>query len=110
MDDDEPSLLWLETLLPVCIASLIEPGHLTWPQLVSKLTVGPARLLDLEQGTLAPGADADVTIIDPNLTWTVDAVRFASKSRNTPFHGQTLRGRARYTIVAGEVRYRCRAT
>jgi dihydroorotase len=103
-------IVGLETLLPVCIAALIEPGHLTWLELVRKLTVGPARLLGLEQGTLAPGADADVTIIDPKLTWTVDAVRFASKSRNTPFHGQTLRGRARYTIVAGEVRYRWRAT
>ena len=110
LDQAPFGIVGLETLLPICIAALIEPGHLTWPELVRKLTVGPATLLGLERGTLAPGAEADVTIIDPQMTWTVDAARFASKSRNTPFHGQALRGRARYTIVGGEVRYRCRAT
>jgi dihydroorotase len=110
LDQAPFGIVGLETLLPVCIAALIEPGHLTWPEFVRTLTVGPARLLGLKRGSLASGGDADVTVIDPKLDWTVDAVRFASKSRNTPFHGRTLRGRARYTIVGGEVRYRWRAT
>jgi dihydroorotase len=109
LDQAPFGIVGLETVLPVCIAALIEPGHLTWPELVRTLTMGPARLLGLERGTLAPGAEADVTIIDPQLTWKVDAARFASKSRNTPFHGRTLRGRARYTIVGGEVRELTRA-
>jgi dihydroorotase len=96
----------LETLLPVCIQTLIEPGHLTWPQLISKLTVGPARLLGLKAGTLAPGAPADVTVIDPAVSWTIDAAAFRSKSRNTPFDGWDVHGRAVYTIVGGEIRYR----
>lgn len=96
----------LETLVPLCIKALIEPKHLKWPALLRALTVGPARLLNIPKGTLSPGADADVTLIDPEARWTVDAARFASKSRNTPFHGWDVRGRAVCTIVSGEVRYR----
>jgi len=96
----------LETLLPICIQTLIEPGHLDWPALIAKLTTGPAELLQLDRGTLRPGAVADVTVIDPRDEWTVDAARFASLSRNTPFDGRTVRGRARYTIVGGQIRHR----
>ena len=88
-------IVGLETLLPVCVKSLIEPGHLTWPQLIAKLTTGPASILGIQKGTLAPGADADVTIIDPQTQWTVAPEQFRSKSRNTPFGGWELRGRAR---------------
>jgi dihydroorotase len=96
-------IVGLETLLPVCIRALIEPGRLTWPQLLSKLTIGPARLLGLDAGTLASGAVADITVIDPQCEWTIDASRFRSLSRNTPFHGWKVRGRAAHTIVAGAV-------
>lgn len=106
LDQAPYGIVGLETLLPLCIEALIEPDHLTWPALLRTLTVGPARLLQVPKGTLAPGADADVTIIDPHAQWTVDAAHFASKSRNTPFHGRTVRGRAVCTIVNGEVRYR----
>lgn len=95
----------LETLLPLCVEALIEPGHLDWPQLVEKLTVGPARLLGLTAGTLQPGCPADVTIINPNEPWRIDADEFRSLSRNTPFDGRPVRGRVRYTIVAGEMRF-----
>ncbi|MDE2506434.1 MAG: dihydroorotase [Planctomycetota bacterium] len=98
-------IVGLETLLPITIKSLIEPGHLTWPDVIRKLTIEPAKLLGIAKGTLAPGADADVTIIDPETRWTIDASKFVSKSRNTPFHGWEVRGRARTVIVAGEVRY-----
>ena len=95
----------LETTLGLTITRLIEPGHLDWPTLLAKLTINPARVLGLSKGTLRPGADADVTIIDPQARWTVDADAFRSKSASTPLAGMELRGRATHTIVGGEVRY-----
>jgi dihydroorotase len=97
-------IVGLETLLPLCIQALIEPGILTWPQLIAKLTTGPARVLGIDKGTLRPGADADVTLIDPEVAWTIDASQFRSKSRNTPFDGWNVRGRARAVVVRGQVR------
>lgn len=100
-------IVGLETLIPVCIEALIDPGHLTWPKLIAKLTSGPAQILGLEgRGTLATGVDADVTVIDPEVRWTVDPNRFRSKSRNTPLAGRTMRGRCKLAIVGGEIRYR----
>ncbi len=98
-------VIGLETLLPVCIAALIEPGHLTWPQLIRKLAVNPGEILGIERGTLQPEADADVTIIDPTAEWTVDVHNFRSKSRNCPFTGLKVRGRAQTVIVSGEVKH-----
>ena len=72
------------------------------PRLVAMLTVNPARLLGLDRGTLSVGAPADVTLLDPDRAWTVDKNSFASKGRNTPFDGWTLRGRAVRTIVGGK--------
>ena len=69
------------------------------------MSVNPAALLRLEAGTLAVGAVADVTVIDPNLEWTVAPEKFLSKSRNTPFSGMRLKGRAMLTIVGGEIVY-----
>ena len=98
----------LETLLPICIVTLIRSGHLSWMQFIEKVTVGPAKLLGLtDRGTLAVGTVADVTVIDPDVEWTIDALQFQSMSRNTPFDGRTVQGRARYTIVGGDVRYEC---
>ncbi len=71
-------------------------------------TTGPAKLLGIQKGTLSPGADADVTIIDPDVEWTIDPEKFRSKSRNTPFAGRTVRGRAEKVLVGGEVRYSVR--
>lgn len=100
-------IVGLETLIPVCIQALIDPGHLTWPKLIAKLTSGPAQILGLEgRGTLATGVDADVTVIDPEIRWTVDPDQFRSKSRNTPLVGRMLHGRAHLVIVGGEIRYR----
>ncbi len=72
------------------------------PRLIALLTIEPARLLGLDRGTLTPGAAADITLIDPTLEWTVDREQSASRSRNTPFHGRELTGRAVRTIVAGK--------
>ncbi len=69
------------------------------------MTINPARILGINKGTLAIGADADVTIIDPAARWTVDPSKFRSKSRNTPFAGWKLHGRADTVIVGGRVKY-----
>lgn len=98
-------VIGLETLVPVCITTLIEPGHLTWPQLIAKLTLHPARILGLDRGTLQPEADADVTILDPEASWTIDPSRFLSRSRNTPFVNRGVKGRVWATLVAGDVRF-----
>ncbi len=105
LDQAPYGIIGLETLLPVCVLSLIEPGHLTWPQLIEKLTVNPARVLGIDRGTLRPGAAADVTVIDPAAEWVIDPSRFRSKSRNCPFAGWKVRGRAHAVIVGGTVKY-----
>lgn len=97
-------ILGLETFLPLCVTHLIEPGHLTWPQLLAKMTVNPAAVLGIDRGTLKPGRPADVTVIDPKVRWTIDKNESKSKSRNTPFHGAAVIGRAVATIVGGEVK------
>ena len=65
-------------------------------------TANPARLLKLDRGTLSLGAIADVTLIDPGLEWTFDKNASFSRSRNTPFHGRELKGRAVRTLVGGK--------
>ena len=82
---------------------LVRKKILTLRTLVEKFTTNPARLLRLKEGALSMGADANITIIDPEREWTYDVAQSASKSRNTPFHGWKLRGRALGTIVKGEV-------
>ena len=99
------NIIGLETLLPVCIRALIESGHLTWPQLIEKLTINPARVLGIDRGTLRPDAIADVTIIDPDAHWTIDPSRFRSKSRNCPFAGWEVRGWADTVLVSGVVKF-----
>jgi dihydroorotase len=99
-------IIGLETTLSLVITKLIKPGILTWSEAVAKMTVNPAKILGLNKGTLAIGADADVTVIDPNWEWVVDPSRFLSKARNTPFAGWKLEGRAADVIVSGTIKYR----
>ncbi len=105
LDQAPFGIVGLETLIPIVALALIEPGHLTWSGAIRKLTVEPAKLLGIDKGTLRPGADADLTIIDPATPWTIDPSAFYSKSRNTPYAGWEVRARAHTAIVAGEVRY-----
>src|SRR5437899_84454 len=105
LDQAPNGIIGLETLIPICVRALIEPGHLTWPQLIEKLTINPARVLGIDRGTLKPGAVADVTIIDPKAEWTIDPYLFLSKSRNCPFAGWKVRGRAHAVLLNGEVKY-----
>ena len=95
-------LIGLETSLGLSL-KLVHDGVLTLSQLVAQMSTNPARILGVPGGTLAKGAPADLTIIDLNREWTVDASKFASKSRNCPFTGWTLKGRAVMTIVGGKV-------
>lgn len=95
----------LETTLALVISRLIAPAHLKWSDALAKLTINPARALGLKKGTLAVGADADITVIDPNLRWIVDPTRFKSKSTNTPFAGVELQGKAVHVILGGELKY-----
>ncbi len=93
----------LETAVSVLLDRLVRPGLLPLPTLVARMSRGPAHLLNLPGGSLAPGAPGDVTILDLDRELTVDPARFHSKSRNTPFAGWTLRGGPWKTIVSGKV-------
>ena len=99
-------IIGLETALPLFIRALIESEVLDWPRLIAAMSTRPAQLLGVLGGTLTVGGPADVTLIDPEVEWTIDAERMRSKSRNTPFDGWPVRGRAAMTIVGGDVRYR----
>ena len=100
----------LETAVSVLLDRLVGSGALPLGRLVEAFTAAPARILRLEgQGTLAAGARADVTVLDPALTRRLDPERFRSRSRNTPFAGWTCRGAAVLTLVGGRVVYDGRA-
>lgn len=94
----------LETSLPLSL-NLIGSKILSWPELIMKMSVNPARILNLPKGTLATGADADITAIDPALEWIVDVQAFHSRGKNSPFHGRRMQGKAILTIVGGEIKY-----
>jgi dihydroorotase len=95
-------IVGLETALPLSLA-LVEEGVLTLEGVIDKLATAPAKAFGLTAGTLAVGAPADVTILDPQAQWEVDPSQFRSKSRNTPFAGWKVKGRVTTTIVAGRV-------
>ncbi len=97
-------ILGLETALPLYVESLVKPGHLSWPQLIAKMTARPAEIARLnDRGTLANGSLADIVIINPDEKWTIDPVKFFSKSRNTPFAGKQTVGRVTHTIMGGKI-------
>jgi dihydroorotase len=100
-------IIGLECALPLYVKALVEPGVIPWMRLIDLMSTRPAQIVGLNKGTLQDGADADVTIIDPELEWTIDAEEFRSKSRNCPFHGWRVRGRALMTIVGGDVKWEC---
>jgi len=99
-------IISLDCALGLYAQALLRTGTLDWPSLIERMTVGPARVLGRAIGRLEVGGPADVTVIDPKKRWTVRTDRFASKSRNCPYDGWKLRGRAVMTIVGGDVKYR----
>ena len=103
-------IVGLETALALYVKALVDPGHLSWMKLIEKMTAAPARVMQLAgKGTLAPGSAADVTIINPKNSWRIDAAKFRSKGRNTPFNGWDVAARVTTTIVAGRVVYEANA-
>jgi dihydroorotase len=98
-------IIGLECALSLYAKALVEPGYIPWMKLIELMTTKPAEIVKLNKGTLREGADADVTIIDPRRRWTIDKEQFVSKSRNCPFHGWDVTGRAVMTIVGGDVKW-----
>jgi dihydroorotase len=96
-------MIGLETTLGLVKTYLIDKGYLSWADAIRKLTSNPARILGLEGGTLADGAVADITIIDPDKKWTVKKENFRSLSWNSPFIGYKLSGQSYRTIYNGRV-------
>jgi dihydroorotase len=105
-------IIGLECALPLYVKALVSDGVIDWPRMIAMMTIEPARLCGFDRrsgleslGTLRVGGLADVTVIDPTAEWTIRADTFASKSRNCPFDGWTVRGRATHTIVGGVIRH-----
>lgn len=96
-------LVGLETAVGLVWNELVNAGVLTPLQAITKMTLNPARILGIPKGTLEVGVEADITIIDPDLAWTVDSSLFESKGRNTPFNGMQLKGQAYATVVGGRL-------
>jgi dihydroorotase len=93
----------LETELALSLMQLVHSKRISLADMIAKFTVNPARLLNLNKGTLSAGADADVTVFDPDCEWVFRAEDSASKSKNSPFNGWKLKGRAVATIVGGKI-------
>ena len=95
-----------ETELSLSLMQLYQTKRMSLSDLIAKFTVAPARLLRLKKGTLSAGADGDVTVLDPDGEWSFDREKTSSKSKNSPFHGWNLRGKAVATIVGGKIVFR----
>ena len=98
-------MVGLESCVGVTLTFLTHPGHLSPLETIRKLSTAPAQILRLEAGTLSPGETpvAQVTLIDPDLEWTFDVNKTFSKGKNTPFHGEKLRGKAVWTLCGSEI-------
>ena len=99
-------IVGLESALALYIKALVEPGIIDWPRMIAMMTTEPAVLCGLDRkgfGRLRVGGPGDVTIIDPNLEWTIHPAEFVGQSKNSPFDGWKVKGRATTTIIGGEV-------
>jgi dihydroorotase len=102
-DEAAFGVIGLETTVGLIMTFLVNKGILSLPQAIAALTVAPSSILGINAGKMASGLPADITVIDPQLEWKVDPSSFASRSRNTPFKGWTLTGKAIVTIVNGKI-------
>ena len=98
-------IIGLETALPIAL-QLVDEGVLTVNEMVLKMSVKPAKLLNIDKGNLSIGAVADIAVIAPYETWVVDPAQLKSKGKNTPFEGWKMKGRVTHTIVGGKVVYK----
>ncbi|HSY53376.1 MAG TPA: dihydroorotase [Opitutaceae bacterium] len=96
-------IIGLETALPICLDVLVRQNKFKLPHVIDLMTRKPAQVMKLPGGTLAPGAPADITLFDPDEKWRYNAKAGFSKSSNSPWHGQTLTGRVKTTLVAGRI-------
>jgi len=103
-EEAPPGMLGLETALALTLTELVAPGVLGLADAVALLSWRPAAIAGLPDhgGPIAPGRPAHLVVFDPDVSWTVDAARLASRARNTPYGGRTLSGRVRHTLRAGE--------
>ncbi|RLL49174.1 dihydroorotase [Mariprofundus sp. EBB-1] len=102
-------IVGLETMLPVSL-DLVRNDVLTMSDLIAKMTCNPARLLNLDAGTLSVGAAADITLFDPEETWIVDRNKLVSKGKNTPWHGREMTGKVSYTLKGGNIVFNATAS
>jgi len=102
-------IIGFETELPLSLMQLFHTKKMSLTDLIAKFTVAPARLLRLAKGTLNIGADADVTVFDPDIEWIFQRNETASKSKNSPFDGWPMKGKTSATIVAGKIVWNERA-
>jgi dihydroorotase len=97
-------MIGLETTLALSLTKLYHEGFLSLPQLIEKFTVNPAKILKLDKGKLQSGKDADLTVIDLDKEWVIETEKFYSKSKNSPFKGWQVKGKAFATIVGGNIK------
>lgn len=93
-----PGMVGLETAIPLAVQAMIDTGLADWPRLIEWFTTKPAAVLGLDRPPMTPGSVADLTILDPRANWRINTENFLSKSRNTPFHGRQVTGRAIGTV------------
>lgn len=98
-------IVGLETAACLTYSELVLEGYLTPMQMAEKMSYNPAKIIGIDKGDISEGKVADIVIFDPNKKYTIDKNTFASKGRNTPFHGRKVTGKVQYTIVNGEVVY-----
>jgi dihydroorotase len=98
-------MVGLETSLALSLTRLYHTGLLSLEAVMAKMSSNPAKILGLNKGWIGIGAEADLTIFDPDEAWTIDPSQFRSKGRNTPFAGTEVKGRVKYTIVGGNIIY-----
>lgn len=98
-------MVGLETALALSLTGLYHSGLLSLSRVIELMSASPAALLKLPKGRIAPGDTADLVIFDPDEEWVIDKEQFASKGRNTPFHGRTVKGKVKYTVSNGIIIY-----
>lgn len=98
-------IIGFETALGATITNLVEPGHITYQDMVRVMSYNPAKLLGIDRGEIAEGKVADLTIFDPNREYVYIKEKIVSKSKNTPWINKKLKGQVRYTVVSGRIVY-----
>ena len=98
-------IVGLETAASLTYTELVEAGYLTPMQMAEKMSYNPACIIEIDKGDIQPGKAADIVIFDPEKVYTIDKNKFASKGKNTPFHGRKVKGKVRMTLVGGHVVY-----